>query len=190
MKLGRASLYIWPGVSPPRARLGWIRIVSVQCSHFTVPSISTKVLLARPQLRQFQVRRTYFMTYPLSRRRPATGGPRGGQRSPSGDRRTTDYHACRGHRKAGLPPFIPAGSSRTRRRRGDSAVRPSRLGPAPPPSLVQDRQEVHAEGLSGAIARHVLDQQGPNQRRPACVLQTKLAGCGLAGSPEREKRND
>jgi len=46
----------WPGVSPPRARLGWIRISAVQCSHLTVPFMATSVRFERPQFLQFHSR--------------------------------------------------------------------------------------------------------------------------------------
>ena len=63
----------WPGVSPPRLRLGWILITFAQNSHFTVPSSSTVVLLLRPQFLQVQFRLAACMKHPLSRRKPATG---------------------------------------------------------------------------------------------------------------------
>ena len=52
---------ICPVVSPPRSRLGWIRITQWQKSHFTVPSSSSTVALERPQFRQCQFRTTSFM---------------------------------------------------------------------------------------------------------------------------------
>jgi hypothetical protein len=52
---------ICPAVSPPRSRLGWIRITQWQKSHFTVPSSSMTVLLDRPQFRQCQFRTTSFI---------------------------------------------------------------------------------------------------------------------------------
>jgi hypothetical protein len=48
----------WPGVSPPRARLGWIRISDAQCSHVTVPFMATSVRFERPQFLQFHSRLT------------------------------------------------------------------------------------------------------------------------------------
>jgi hypothetical protein len=51
------------------------------------------------------------------------------------------------------------------RRRPDRADR--RVGP----SLVQNRQGLNAESLSGPAPRHVLNPQGPGQRGSAYILQ-------------------
>src|SRR5712691_5585131 len=61
--MGRWS---WPAVSPPRIRLGWIHITSVQNAHLTVPFAATSVLLDRPQFLQFQFRRTGSITLAFS----------------------------------------------------------------------------------------------------------------------------
>lgn len=66
----------WRTVSPPRARLGWIFMGSVQCSHRTVPSSSTSVRLDRPQFLHCQLRRVVGIRPPLSHRRPVTGASR------------------------------------------------------------------------------------------------------------------
>lgn len=82
----------WPGVSPPRLLLGWILITFAQNSHLTVPSSSTGVLLLRPQFLQVQFRLAASMTYPLSRRQPATGATLRARVGRRGDRRPRAYH--------------------------------------------------------------------------------------------------
>jgi hypothetical protein len=52
---------IWPAVSPPRSRLGWILITQLQNAHLTLPSSSISVLFDLPQFRQCQFRTTVFM---------------------------------------------------------------------------------------------------------------------------------
>ena len=75
---------IWPAVSPPRSRLGWILITQLQKAHLTLPSSSISVLFDLPQFRQCQFRTVDFMEHSLSRRKPATGACQAGGRGPSG----------------------------------------------------------------------------------------------------------
>ena len=70
----------WPGVSPPRARLGWILISDAQCSHLTVPFRATSDRFERPQFLQFHSRLTCCMRSPAFS--PTAGDGR--ELSPSG----------------------------------------------------------------------------------------------------------
>jgi hypothetical protein len=74
---------ICASVSPPRSRLGWIRMIQLQNSHFTRPSTWISVEFERPQFRQCQFRTDSFMKCPLSRRSPATGASRKAGAEPS-----------------------------------------------------------------------------------------------------------
>lgn len=95
---------ICAAVSPPRSRLGWIRMTHWQNSHVTFPSSWISVVLDRPQLRQCQFRTTVFMDARFlaeDRRRTRTrrgAGPSGGseETSLSRDPRVRRYAAGRG----------------------------------------------------------------------------------------------
>ena len=98
----------------------------------------------------------------------------------------TDTH--RGPEEVRRPDAHPA-----RRRRPD---RPDRsLGHA----LLEDRQGLDAQGLPRLPARHVLDAEGPDQRRPAGIskgklmnrrtLLPRLALLGLLGSLRFDRRH-
>ena len=128
--LGRVRA-ICPAVSPPRTRLGWIRITHRQNSHVTLPSSSITVVLDLPQLRQCQVRLAVMVTRFLagSRRRALTRWQEGPSEESGRTRISRRDRAARPHSRRAGGDRRAASTSAPRRRwrlarlsRGDSSV--------------------------------------------------------------------